>query len=271
MTEELQIRVHGDTSLPTLVYLPGLHGDWTLVSSFRAALKDRVRFVEMTYPRSLTWNIVDYSNTIENALLERGITRGWLLGESFGSQPAWPLLERQLHLENDSSPPAKTFHVKGLILAGGFVKHPWRWGPSALRRIGRMTPMSVYRLELKIYAWYSRFRHRHAPEVLDTIQEFVARRTELDRQAMRHRLTLLDSYDPRAIARQTRVPIYYLAGSVDPLVPWPIVRLWLRKNCPSYQGGKTFWLADHNVLATSPARAADLVQQWMQSHSAKTA
>ncbi|MDB6022826.1 MAG: hypothetical protein JWQ04_2683 [Pedosphaera sp.] len=268
MSEHLQIRTYGDASLPTLIYLPGLHGDWTLVSAFRAALKNRVHFVEMTYPRSLTWNIQDYANAIQTALWERGIMRGWLLGESFGSQIAWSLLEQSLTstTDNPNAPHENKFHVEGIIIAGGFVKHPWPWGPGALRWIGRMTPMSLYRLELKIYAWYSRFRHRTAPETLGTIQEFVARRTELDRQAMRHRLTLLDQYDPRPIARQTRIPIYYLAGLVDPLVPWMLVRWWLRKNCPGYQCGKTFWLTDHNVLATSPARAADLVLHWMQNH-----
>jgi hypothetical protein len=54
MPEELQLRIHGEATLPTLVYLPGLHGDWTLVGGFLRALGGRVRFVEMTYPRSLT-------------------------------------------------------------------------------------------------------------------------------------------------------------------------------------------------------------------------
>ena len=44
MNDDLKMRVHGDASLPTLIYLPGLHGDWTLVSSFRAAIAGRVRF-----------------------------------------------------------------------------------------------------------------------------------------------------------------------------------------------------------------------------------
>ena len=127
-----------------------------------------------------------------------------------------------------------------------------------------MTPMWLYQFELKIYAWYSRFRHRRAPEVLETIGEFLSRRTLLDRQAMQKRLALLDEYDPRDVARQTRVPIHYIAGLVDPLVPWVQVRWWLRKNCPAYRGGKTFWLADHNVLATSPNRAAELVLKWMR-------
>ena len=50
--DRLQTRVYGDPSRRTLIYLPGLHGDWTLVGSFRKALGGRVRFVEITYPRT---------------------------------------------------------------------------------------------------------------------------------------------------------------------------------------------------------------------------
>src|SRR5579863_7649236 len=114
--EQLQLRISSDASLPTLVYLPGLHGDWTLVGSFKRALGDRVRFVEVTYPRTLTWSVQDYAANVENALAEHGITSGWLLGESFSSVVVWPLIER------------KRFKVEGLILAGGFVKHSMCWG-----------------------------------------------------------------------------------------------------------------------------------------------
>ena len=68
MNEELQLRIHGDAALPTLIYLPGLHGDWTLVTSFRLALAGRVRFVEFTYPRTLMWSLEDYARAIEAAL-----------------------------------------------------------------------------------------------------------------------------------------------------------------------------------------------------------
>lgn len=259
--EQMQIRVTGADSLPTLVYLPGLHGDWTLGASFRATLAGRARFVDFIYPRSLTWSMDDYTDALETALLAHGITSGWLLGESFGSQFVWTLLARQFAAENKGW--ENVFQVHGAILAGGFVKHPWRWGPGMLRRIGDRTSMKSYNRELRIYSRYAKFRHRHAPETLASIDEFVARRTDLDRQAMRHRLTLLGQYDPRPVARQTHLPIHYLAGIVDPLVPWPLVRWWLRRNCPGYRGGKTFWLADHNVLATAPAQAAALVLKWM--------
>ena len=94
MEEQLQLRVHGEASLPTLIYLPGLHGDWTLVGGFLQALDGRVRFVEITYPRTLDWSLDDYAAAIEAALAQNGITSGWLLGESFGSQPLWALVAR---------------------------------------------------------------------------------------------------------------------------------------------------------------------------------
>lgn len=265
MAEEIQIRIFGDPSLPTLIYLPGLHGDWTLVTSFRRALKSRARFVEITYPRSLNWSIREYADALETALLAHGIGRGWLLGESFGSQFAWELADR--NLPAGTGPPSNNtgthFKVDGIILAGGFVKHPWKHGPRLLRWIGEKTTQKQYLKELKLFVWYARLRHRRDPETLESFREFAARRTGLDRQAMRARLRLLEEYDPRPIARRVRVPVYYLGGLIDPLVPWVLVRRWLRKNCPGYRFGKTFWLADHNVLAASPARTADLVLQWM--------
>ena len=66
-------------------------------------------------------------------------------------------------------------------------------------------------------------------------------------------------------ARRTRLPVFYLAGLVDPLVPWPFVRLWLRRHCPGYRGGKTIWGADHNVLGTAPRPAAEQIVQWIDS------
>ena len=94
MTEKLQIRIHGAPVLPTLIYLPGLHGDWTLISGLRKHLAGQVRLVELTYPRTLEWSLDDYAANIETLLDQHGITEGWLLGESYGSQVLWPLVGR---------------------------------------------------------------------------------------------------------------------------------------------------------------------------------
>lgn len=257
--ERLQLRVH-DTAppgAPTLVYLPGLHGDWTLVTSFRAAVHGRARFVECTYPRTLNWTLRDYAVAVQEALLLAGVRSGWLLGESFGSQIVWPLLELE-----QAAKPGTSFHTEGVVLAGGFVRHPWPAGVRIARFLLRAAPLAGMRWFLWIYTTYARFRHRHAPETAAAMHEFVARRTDQDRHAAAHRLQLIAEARPQRVAAACPVPVFYLAGAVDPLVPFPVVRRWLRRRCPNYQGGITLWRADHNVLATAPRAAADRILAW---------
>jgi len=261
LSERLQIRLHGDARRPTLIYLPGVHGDWTLVSSFRAAVAGRVRFVEITYPRTLTWSLEEYAAAIEEALLSHGITRGWLLAESYGSQIAWPLCR-------DAAADPRRFQVDGLILAGGFARHPMIWAVRLARALCGSLSMKWLNRWLVVYARYARFRHRHAPETLASIGEFVARRTELDCRAMLHRLRLIAENDPRPIAREVRLPVFFLAGLVDPIVPWLFVRWWLRRHCPGYRGGVMLWDADHNVLGTAPRACAAQVLAWIAGEAA---
>jgi pimeloyl-ACP methyl ester carboxylesterase len=251
MSEKLELRVYGDGSLPTLIYLPGLHGDWTLVGSFRRALGGRVRFVEMTYPRTLEWSLDDYAAAIEAALAERGIVRGWLLGESFGSQVLWGLVARS------------RLQIEGVILAGGFVRHPMRWGVHLAGRVCGGISLGLLTRILFGYARVARFRYRHSPEVQANIQEFIDRRTALDLQAAKHRLHLIAQNDLRHVARQASMPVYGLTGLVDPVVPWWFVRPWLRKNCPALREYRMIWRADHNVLGTGSQAAAEQIVRWM--------
>lgn len=253
MPEELQIRIHGDASLPALVYLPGLHGDWTLVSSFRKAITGRVRFVEFTYPRTLTWSLDDYAAAVDSVLLANGIKDGWLLAESFSSQVAWPIAEKG------------KFETKGIILAGGFVRHPARWGVRAAERIAGGMSLSLLTRIMFGYAKFARFRYRHSPETLASIQEFVARRTELDRQAAVHRLRLIAQNDPSSFVRNLHVPVLALTGFLDPVVPWLFVRPWLRRHCPALRDYRIIWSADHNVLGTAPEAAANHVVRWINN------
>jgi pimeloyl-ACP methyl ester carboxylesterase len=250
-TEQLQLRIYGDASQPTLIYLPGLHGDWTLVGGFRRALGGRVRFAEVTYPRTLTWSLEQYAEGVEQALKTRGITGGWLVGESFGSQVVWAIVARQ------------RFQVEGLILAGGFVRHPIRWAVRLAEHLCGSISLGLLTRILFGYARLARFRYRRSPETLANIQEFIARRTELDREAAKHRLRLIAQSDPCMVARQMRAPVYALAGVLDPVVPWYWVRRWLKKNCPQLRAYKIIWRADHNVLGTAPDAAAEQVLEWM--------
>ena len=79
-----------------------------------------------------------------------------------------------------------------------------------------------------------------------------------------HRLRLVAANDPRGLARQVRLPVYQLSGWFDPVVPWPFVRLWLKRHCPGFRGSRVIGMADHNVLGTAPKGAAEQVMQWVQ-------
>lgn len=251
MAEELQLRIHGEASLPTLIYLPGLHGDWTLIGGFRQAIAGKVRFVEITYPRTLTWSLDDYAAAVENALAKNGITCGWLLGESFSSQVAWAMVARG------------KFAAQGVILAGGFVKHPLHRAVWIMEKITSRISTAVLVRIIFGYAKVARFRYRHSPLVLASLDEFISRRTELDRCAAQHRLHLVAVNDPRPTARQARLPVFGLSGFFDPIVPWPRVRHWLRKNCPALRDYRVLERADHNVLSTAPEEAAKQVLCWI--------
>jgi pimeloyl-ACP methyl ester carboxylesterase len=253
MSEQLQIRIHGGAALPTLVYLPGLHGDWTLVASFRARVAGRVRFVEFIYPRTVEWSLADYARAVDEALARNGIKHGWLLAESFGSQIAWAML---------GATDAR-FKIEGLILAGGFVRHPLRWGVRLARCVGGRMSLSLLTRLLFFYARLARIRHRNAPETLASLDEFIARRTDLDRRAAVHRLGLILGSDFRSVAHTTAIPVFALTGLLDPIVPWPPVLHWLRRHCPGLRGTRVIRQADHTVLATAPRLAAGQVLNWM--------
>jgi pimeloyl-ACP methyl ester carboxylesterase len=251
MDEALQLRIHGEASWPTLIYLPGLHGDWTLISGFRHLIDGKVRLVEFTYPRTLTWSLEDYAIAVENALAQNGVTAGWLLGESFSSQVAWAMAARG------------RFPARGMILAGGFVKYPLHRAIWLAEKIADRVSTALLVWIVFSYAKAARFRYRRSPQTRAAIDEFVSRRTELDRRAAQHRLRLVAGNDPRPIARSTRLPVFGLSGFFDPIVPWPRVRRWLRKNCPALQDYRVILRADHNVLGTAPKESAKQVLAWM--------
>jgi hypothetical protein len=76
---ELQMRRHGgkDEAASTLLYLPGLHGDWTLLGPFRNAWSERGNLLEVTYPRRPDWMVEDYAEAIRRA------ARAWITDAGF--------------------------------------------------------------------------------------------------------------------------------------------------------------------------------------------
>lgn len=251
--ERLRIRVHPSNrwNPPTLIYLPGIHGDWTLIGAFREGLQRRACFVDMTYPRTTRWSLQDYATAIEEGLRGHGIQGGWLLGESFGSQVLWELAAR------------KRFRISGLILAGGFVRYPY---PALVAWARGILPHVSHRMLLRLlpaYVMYAKFRHSGSPISIQGARDFVVRRNHLDKEAILHRLRLIEANDPREVARTTPFPVHHLYGAIDPIVPWPPVGGWLRKNCPSLRGSRRVLASDHTILATAAESSVEQVCQWI--------
>jgi pimeloyl-ACP methyl ester carboxylesterase len=258
--EGLQIRIHPAPDGPTLVYLPGLHGDWTLVTPFRRHIAGHAAFVEFAYPRTLEWSLHDYAEHILAALDKNQIRRGWLLAESFGSQIAWAICEI---LAGRGA--ASTFHLQGLVLAGGFGSYPIKPGARWIASLRTRAPGKRPALPMRAYALLLRLRFFRCAEDRQAVTEFLARRTPLDRAAILHRIRLLIGHDPRPVMAAFRQPLYYLSGFVDPIVPWFLVKPALRRQCPGYRQSRIVFAADHNVLGTAPEPAVRQILKWTET------
>ena len=183
--------------------------------------------------------------------LGQGIRQGWVLGESFASQITWTLLARE------------RFQVSGVILAGGFVKHPVRWTMRPAKFLCWWPLLRWFIPAYRACRKLVRLGGLGSNGQTDLVEAFLVRRTELDLAAARHRLDLIADNDPRAIAAQTRVPIYAPTGWLDPIVPWPFVRFWLRRHCPALRDYRVIWFSDHTVLNTAAEPAARQILAWM--------
>ena len=242
------IRVHGGAG-PTLIYLPGIHGDYGIIGAFRRALGGEVRFVEIAYSKDEV-SLSALTASVREALAGAGVTSGWLLPQSFGSQVAWELIEQG-------------FEARGVILAGGFVKHPWPWAARFFRGLLRILPLPAIRRGYGAYTVMCNLLSRRGAAESAELLNFAKGRSAEQWRALAWRLRLIAESDPRPTARRTTVPVRYLGGALDPLVPWPSVMRWLKRECPGYAGGKILPLTEHNVLGSSPRRSAEVVLGWL--------
>jgi pimeloyl-ACP methyl ester carboxylesterase len=259
MQESLQLRVHEGGAGGMFVYLPGLHGDWTLMGAFRAALRPKGGFAEVTYPRNSGWTLEDYARGVEESARAQKITGAWLVAESFSSLVGWELVRRQI--DGDSSPAGGLW--RGLILAGGFVRYPW---PLAVRLVSRLTaalPRPLLRRACESYSCLACRRVGADPVIAAELREFAQRRlVPGDRQAITRRYGLIVEHDMRPVARRMTLPVFHLSGAIDPIVPWWHVRPWLRRHCPSFRGSCLLWKAGHNVLLDAPERCVTQFLNW---------
>lgn len=262
--EPLLIRIHGNPGGPTIVYLPGIHGDWSMIGDFRRQVLPHYCFVEFTYPRTTTWSLQQYGEAVLEKLAEHGVSHGWVIGESFGSQVAWKLLELQ------RAAPEK-FTPEGFILAGGFVHHLTVAG---FTFFGKKIQLPLQKQFSLLRFFGRRILHRclKDPLVREEIAEFKARRSQLDRDAVWHRLVLSRENDLRPVAATTQIPVYCLSGLIDLAVIFPHTHYWLWRYCPGYRGARLLvnWElstlgSDHHILGHG-RRSFRVIDRWIQKN-----
>ena len=66
MTEEIEMRVEGEAGRPVLIYLSGVHGDWTLIGNLSRCLRGRVRLVSVIY-QIIGWSDHNVLNMAANS------------------------------------------------------------------------------------------------------------------------------------------------------------------------------------------------------------
>jgi hypothetical protein len=113
---------------------------------------------------------------------------------------------------------------------------------------------------LWFYKIYARAREGDSPEIRSALTEFVNRRTKEDLLAAAHRLELIARNDLRSVARTASVTVFYLSGLIDPIVPWPLVLPWLKRDCGGFRHCKIIRKSDHHVLGNAKESAARILE-----------
>jgi pimeloyl-ACP methyl ester carboxylesterase len=229
-------RTHGRP--PKLILLPGLHGTCALMADFRNALGHDVEAQAIDYPRDQR---LDHAQLA--ALVRPRLPVGKpfvLLGESF-SGPVALLLAAQ-------RPPG----LRGVVLSTSFAANP-RPGLARFAKYATAVPPSAFPVGVFEYFLLGRWA---TPKLREAFQRVLA---EVKPDVLAARLVACLSVDVRATLPKIDVPILYLRGTRDRLVPASAAGLVVA-------GAKNVHVVDfeapHCLLQAIPAQAAKAVLEF---------
>ena len=252
-------QVVGDATAPPIVYLPGVHGDWTAQSQAREHLGRDFHLIEIAYPRIENWSIDDFAHALKELLDGLGIESAHIVGESFGSLVGWRF--GVLHPDR----------VRSHTLVGGFARPPRFRVAGAAATILRSLPTTMLESAIDLYvAGKSVLGEKR--EAFDS-GAYPATRTERGRIATANRMSIIQSIDFRDQLQEIRFPVRYVGGARDIVVPVRREIATLDAHLPPHCDFQSELItgAPHNIIASRPEETVQHITRWIREAEMKCA
>ncbi|MBI3735993.1 alpha/beta hydrolase [Candidatus Sumerlaeota bacterium] len=223
----------------------------------RPLLSDTFHLIEVAYPHIPHWNLPDFAAALEDLLNRLGIAHAHLAAESFGSLVGWEFVL------------TRPERVQSLTLVGGFSRPPVKPGVHLARWGLAATPTSVFETGINLYC---ALRHgKRGVQEGDIAQRpYPAARTRGGRLATVNRLRLIGESDYRERLPAIGVPVRYVGGARDLVVPVRREIRTLEAALPSVSEfeAKLIPGAPHMIIATHPEQTAEQIAQWVRESEA---
>ena len=249
----------GDPRAPPILYLPGVHGDWTPQVRARSMLSRDFHFLETAYPRIENWSIDDYGHALKELLDGLGIESAHIVGESFGSLVAW-----QFGIVNPG-------RVRSFTLVGGFSRPPRFRVAAAAAAALKSLPTNLLESAIDVYV----AGKSAAGERRETFKSgaYPATRTPRGRRATATRMTIIQESDFRDQLKEIDFPVRYLGGARDIVVPVRREIATLLARLPPHCDFQSVLVAGapHAIIVSHPQQTVEHISRWVRETEMKCA
>jgi pimeloyl-ACP methyl ester carboxylesterase len=249
----------GPPEAPAILYIPGIHGDWTPKWRMRHVLARHHRLIEIAYPRAATdWSLDDYVTRLDRLVESLHLDNVHLLAESFGSLIGWRFACHRPE------------RVSSLMIAGGFCCTPGRLEIAAAELALRLLPAALLDRGVDLYLRYL-VRRGFPPDAFRRHEDFFpATRTRRGWRATLNRLKIIRTTDVRHRLCELRVPVFYFGGAWDRVVPVRREIATLRSLLSPEVRFRCilFPRAPHPIIPARYRQVAQLISEWVRQHEA---
>jgi pimeloyl-ACP methyl ester carboxylesterase len=245
-------QAEGDPQAPAIIYLPGVHGDWTPQVRARPILSRDFHFVETAYPRTHHWSIDDYARALKELLDDLGIDSAHIVGESFGSLVAW-----KFGIANPE-------RFRSFTLVGGFSRPP-RFRVAAAAAVAlKSLPTNLLEAAIDLYVAAKSAAGEHR----ETFQSgaYPAARTVRGRRATANRMTIIQESEFQNHLQEIRFPVRYVGGARDIVVPVRREIATLGASLPPHCDFQSALVAGapHALIASHPEQTVQHILRWVR-------